>query len=357
MMKKSIADYLTTPDVSVKEAMRQMNRVGEKILFVVDGERILLGALTDGDIRRWILKDGSLQTSIEQIFNRKPISHKLHYDPKEVSKIMLDNKLTGIPLIDDKNQVEKILLWEDVFRDGEKVERAKLDIPVVIMAGGRGSRLEPFTRVLPKPLIPIGGKVIIEIILDQFEPYGVNEFFVSVNHKSKMIKSYFEEMNSDRTISYIEEEEPLGTAGGLKFLKDKVKDIFLVSNCDIIIDCDYNEVVEFHRKHEYDMTIVGSFRHFVIPYGICEIGNGGLLTGMTEKPEYDFLVNTGMYILDKKTLDVIPPNQKYHVTDLINDLKKKNGRIGVFPINEKAWVDIGQWEEYRKAVAQFEEHL
>jgi NDP-sugar pyrophosphorylase family protein len=202
---------------------------------------------------------------------------------------------------------------------------------------------------LPKPLIPIGDKPIIEIIMDKFHQYGVNEFFVSVHHRSRMIKAYFEERPISYKIHYIEEEEPLGTAGSLGFLYDKVKGSILVSNCDIIIESNYHEMVEFHESKKYDITIVGSFRHLTLPYGICFIENGGTLTRIEEKPEYDYLVNTGMYLIKKEVLELIADNRPTAITDLIQTVKAKGGRVGVFPIDEKSWIDVGQWEEYRRA--------
>ena len=221
---------------------------------------------------------------------------------------------------------------------------------MVIMAGGKGTRLDPFTRILPKPLIPIGDKAIIDIIMDKFADQGIKEFYVSINTKAHMIKSYFKEVNTKYSISYIEEEEPLGTAGSLKFLEGRIKGSVLVSNCDIIVDCDYAEVVDFHRNNGYDVTIVGSYRHFTIPYGICEIEKNGLLKDLKEKPEYDFLVNTGMTVLGKKTLGLIPAGEKFHITDLITRVRENRGKVGVFPINEKSWIDVGHWEEYHKSV-------
>jgi len=342
--------FLIMRDASLKEAMKQINEVGEKVLFVVDEKRKLLGSLTDGDIRRWILKEGRLKGEIDSIYYRNPVVVSTDYTDEEVKRLMLENKIEWIPVMKADNEVVDVLLWDNVFGDGILVPKDELDVPVVIMAGGKGTRLDPFTRVLPKPLIPIGEKAIIDIILDKFSQHGVNEFFISINHKAKMIKSYFEEMATQYTIHYIVEEVPLGTAGCLKFLKDRIDDSVLVSNCDILIDCDYSEIVKFHNKNNYDISIVGSFRHFIIPYGICEIENGGVLTNITEKPEYDFLVNTGMYVLRKKTFDLIPENQRFHITDLVKSVKDKGGKVGVFPISEKSWIDIGQWDEYRKSL-------
>jgi len=207
------------------------------------------------------------------------------------------------------------------------------------MAGGKGTRLDPFTKVLPKPLIPIGERTIIDIIMDKFYQNGIKEFYISINHKSRMIKSYFEEANTKFIIHYLEENQPLGTAGSLKLLEGKIEGSLLVSNCDIIIDTDYSEIIEFHEKKKYDMTIVGSFRHYVIPYGVCEISNGGSLKEIREKPEYDFLVNTGMYVLEPDVLVPIPVNKFYHITDLINEYLKRQEKVGVYPISEK-WYQI-----------------
>lgn len=339
---------------SVREAMRKMGEAGEKILLVVDKQNKLLGSLTDGDIRRWILAEGRLSDKIDKIYNEKPVFVAEGYNKNTVKELMIKNKIEWIPVLNKNKEIVDLLLWDTVFGEQITVPKKKIDIPVVIMAGGKGTRLDPFTKILPKPLIPIGDKPIIGIIMDKLSLYGISKFYISINHKSRMIKSYFEEANTGYTIYYIEEEEPLGTAGSLKFLLGKVKGPLLVTNCDIIVNTDYSEIVEFHVKNNHDITIVGAFRHHVIPYGICEIENGGLLTGIKEKPEYDFLVNTGMYILQDSTLDLIPDGQMFHITDLISILRNSGGKVGVFPVNEKSWIDIGQWEEYRRAIRQFD---
>jgi len=342
--------FLITRNASLKDAMKKMDKSGAKNLFVVDDGKKLLGALTDGDIRRWILKGGDIRETLEDVYNRTPYFVTENYDKNEVKKNMLKNRIERVPVTGEDKEIVDVLFWENMFGEETFAVKNKLSMPVVIMAGGRGTRLDPFTRILPKPLIPIGEKTIIDIIMDKFAKYGIKDFYVSINHKAKMIKSYFEETRPPYDISYIEENLPLGTVGSLKFLNGKIEESVMVSNCDIIVDCDYSEVTKFHNGNGYDITIVGSFRHFTIPYGICEIEKDGLLKSMTEKPEYDFLVNTGMSVLRKNVLKLIPENQKFHITDLVKIVKKKGGRVGVFPINEKAWIDVGEWEEYRKSV-------
>lgn len=347
-------DLLIPENISVRDAMKHMSRIGEKALFVVDENKKLLGTLTDGDIRRWILKEGNLQESIDKVYAENPIVVDTGYSIKEVKDLMLHHKIEWIPVLNNQGIVTEVLLWGNIFGKDKLMPRGPLDISVVIMAGGKGTRLDPFTRVLPKPLIPIGEKPIIDLIIEKFYHYGIKEFYISVSHKAKIIKSYFEETNTKYVIHFIEEDAPLGTVGSVRFLRDKTKDNVLVSNCDIIVDCDYNEFLEFHKKNNYDISIIGSVKHFTVPYGVCDIENGGNLKNITEKPEYDFLVTTGVYLLKKRILDLIPPDCKFHFTDLIKSVKDKGGRVGIFPVNEKAWIDVGQLDEYRKFIKTLE---
>lgn len=351
-MKTTFDPFLISEDHSIRSAMQRMSEIGQKALFIVDADKKLLGALGDGDIRKWILSGGSLKENVRHIYTRKPRLVKKGYTLKEARDLMLKTFLVCIPVVDDEMEVIEVLTWNDIFSEKSSVHRGPLGIPVVIMAGGKGTRLDPFTRILPKPLIPIGDKPIIEIIMDKFNEYGIQEFFISVNHKSRMIKSYFEDTSNKYKITYIEETEPLGTVGSLRLLKNKVKDDFLVTNCDIIVESDCAEIVKFHTDNDYDMTIVVSCRHYVIPYGVCEIENGGELKAINEKPGHDLLVNTGMYVMKKKVLRVIPSGKAFDINDMITKAKGMGYRIGVFPISEKSWIDIGQWEEYHKAVSQ-----
>ena len=218
------------------------------------------------------------------------------------------------------------------------------------MAGGKGTRLDPFTRVLPKPLIPIGERTIIEIIMDNFSQFGIREYYISINHKGKMIKAYFEDNTPDVTISYLEENAPLGTAGALKLLGDTVQGDFFVSNCDIIVRADYRSIYDFHKENNFALTLIASMQHHVIPYGVCEIEEGGALREIREKPEYDFLVNTGFYLLSADILKHIPADTRFDMPDLIKILQSNQLSVGVYPVSEKSWIDIGQWSQYKQAI-------
>ena len=354
-MDKQLTDMLVKADVKILQAMRQLELTEKKILFVVEDERRLVGTLSDGDIRRWILDKGRLDDTISEAFNKKPFFVRPGFNVDQLKSYMVERNIGCVPVLNDKNEVLRLVFWETLFDGSLKKRSAQLPkIPVVIMAGGRGTRLDPFTKILPKPLIPIGDKTILEVIIDSFLGYGVDKFFLSVNYKSKIIKSYFEELNPPYQLEYIEEDKPLGTAGSLKYLRGKVNGSLLVTNCDIIIKADYADLVDFHEKMGNLITVVASMKSYNIPYGICEIENGGCLTKMVEKPEYSFLVNTGMYVLRSEVLDLIPEGELFHVTDLVEKVKEEGGKIGVFPISGDAWLDTGEWAEYKNALKKFE---
>lgn len=346
-------EFLITEKMTLKQAMKHMDAIGKQALFIVDEKTSLLGSLTDGDIRRWILSGGDLDNGVLNASNKNPVSVAENYDPAKVKQLMLNKRIEYIPVINKEKQVIKVLLWDEVFAGKVAKIKKKLNIPVVIMAGGKGTRLDPFTKILPKPLIPINGEPIIKIIMDKFNEYQIQKFYVSVNHQSRMIKAYFSDVNSPYDIHYLEEVMPLGTAGSLRFLLGKVKGTLIISNCDIIIESDYHEILAYHKQSNNDITVVGAYRQYIIPYGVCEIDNGGRLKSITEKPEYDFLVNTGFCVLQAEALKHIPKNKIYYMTDLIEKLRSEGGKVGVYPISENSWIDIGQWEEYKKTVEKF----
>jgi dTDP-glucose pyrophosphorylase len=353
-MSKEISKYIIHSGVTVKTAMKQLDLAHGKILFLANDDGKLVGSLTDGDIRRWILSGGDLESSVENACHLKPFSLVKGYEVELVKKEMLKEKYSAIPILDFEGRIHEILFWNEMFEETEFPHKDKvLDCNVVIMAGGQGARLEPFTKILPKPLIPIGDKTIIELIIDKFLNYSVKHFFVSINYKAKIIKSYFEELSPSYSIEYIEETKQLGTIGALAFLKGKFNKSILITNCDIIIDADYAELLEFHQNNKFDVSLVASAMNHKIPYGVCEIENGGVLTKFTEKPEFSFLASTGMYIINPAILELIPQNTFYHITHLIENVREKGGRVGVFPISENSWLDTGEWHEYKKTLERF----
>jgi dTDP-glucose pyrophosphorylase len=350
-MNDEVRPFLVLQTHSIRQAMEQLEKTEEKIVFVADAESRLVGSLTDGDIRRWILSEGDLKAQVLQVCNRNPHVAEEGFDIEQLRTEMLNDNLSCVPVVNPSREIVRLVFWKELFQtDVEIKPESHLDLPVVIMAGGRGTRLAPFTNVLPKPLIPLGDRTVIEIIIDQFLPYGLNCFHLSINYKSKILKSFFEELAPSYNVTFLEEKEPRGTAGCLRELYTPTAEQLIVTNCDIVIQADLAELVSFHADHNYDLTLVASLKDYNIPYGVCELENGGSLARITEKPQYSFLVNTGMYVVRRDRLNLIPEDTRCDMTDFIEQIKKAGGHIGVFPIGENAWVDTGEWAEYRKAL-------
>ena len=336
--------------------MQRLDQTAEKCLFVVNEQDALVGALTDGDVRRAILKGRGLDETISGEFNASPVAiHRTpgtaeaHHVHEEATRLMQRHRVEVVPILDDKRRILGYITWTDLFGDGHRQEESPLTAPVVIMAGGYGTRLEPFTKVLPKPLIPVHDKPIIEHIIDRFVEVGADEFWLTVNYKSRIMKAYFEDRDPDYTVNFVDEPEPMGTAGGLQFMRDKVDRPFFVTNCDIVINADYRRVMDFHLEHGHAVTLVGSAVHYQIPYGTCVLNDGGSLARIDEKPQYDFLVNTGMYVVSPEALDLIPATGVYHMTHLMEAAVAAAQTVGVFPVSQDAWIDVGQWKEYQRA--------
>ena len=347
-------DLTVQLNVTIRQAMKTLNKTAEKCLLVVDEDQKLLGTLSDGDIRKALLKGFVIGNLINEIYNVNPT--KLsdgNYSIKDAKAIFLNNKFDLIPIVNQDGKVVDSLVWERVFGNKTKNTKKLVGIPVIIMAGGKGTRLEPFTKVLPKPLIPIHDKPIIQHIIERFVNKGVEDFYLSINYKGHILKAFFEELQPNYNFQFIEEQRPLGTAGSLHLLKNRIEKPFFVTNCDIIIKADYANLYEFHQKGKYDITLVASAKEYIIPYGTCELNDNGHLSHINEKPKYDFLINTGLYVLNPDVLNLIPKNKFYHITHLIEDAKNQGKKVGVFPIDDDSWIDIGQWAEYRKAIDKF----
>ncbi len=349
-------DITINPKATIKKAMEALDKTAEKVLLVIDEEKVLIGCLTDGDIRRSILKGWDLTGTIEKAYNSNPMFvFQSDFNIEKIKAIFLENKMDVIPILDQAHRVIDYITWEKAFGNKRRLDLQKLEVPVVIMAGGKGTRLEPFTRVLPKPLIPVGEKPVIDHIIDRFRAYGAREFYLTIHYMSKILRAYFEEKSPDYSIEFVQEDEPRGTAGSLKLLMDKLHSPFFVSNCDIIIEADYADIFRFHQKNGYDITLVASAKQYNIPYGICELNHNGSLKRIQEKPEYNFLINTGLYVLNPGLIEVIPDFGLFHITHLIDKVNENKGTIGVYPVSEKSWIDVGQWEEYRKALKMIED--
>ncbi|MDF2801700.1 MAG: Nucleotidyl transferase [Anaerocolumna sp.] len=336
--------FCVSKDLSIIEGIKIIDEMARRVVFVTQDAR-LIGVVTDGDIRRWILQNGDLKEPIKKIMNQHPIFVYKHERGK-AKRILVEKQIGAIPIIDKDNKMIDIVFWND-DKENESYQNADLHLsaPVVIMAGGKGTRLYPYTKILPKPLIPIGDMTIIERIMNNFETFGCNEFYLTVNYKKNMIKAYLEEKSQSCKIEYVEEEKFLGTGGSLYLLKNALKDTFFVSNCDILIDADYADIINYHKENGYKITMVTSLKNYVIPYGVVEVHNGGNIKTIEEKPEYNLQVNTGLYVLEPEVIADVPENEFYHITELINQYIIKGEKVGVYPITGNAWLDMGEIKE------------
>jgi dTDP-glucose pyrophosphorylase len=342
---------------TIKDALKLLDKNASKVVFVVNKQKELIGSLTDGDIRRWILSNGSLQVYVEKVMNKNPVIFSEGTDHLFIKEAMQKRKIECVPIVNSAKKLVDVIFGSALPVKGKIASGELRNISVVIMAGGMGTRLKPFTNILPKPLIPLGDKTILEEIMIRYARFGVKQFHLSINYKAEMIKAYFIGQKNPFIINYVQEKKPLGTGGSVKLLSNKIKGSFFISNCDTIVDADYGDIYRFHRKNKNAITLVCAIKHFPIPYGIVELENGGMMKAIKEKPELDFLVNTGMYVLDSKYLHMIPANAFYHITNLIEDLKKFNEKIGVYPVSSNSWFDFGEWETYQAGVDHFKQHF
>jgi dTDP-glucose pyrophosphorylase len=329
------------------EALKKMDALDKKLLIVLDATKFY-GLLSAGDIQRAVIQNKPLETMVHEILRDNIRIADPEDDFENIRKMMFDFRMELCPVVSRDNDILKVYFWEDVFTEQKPRPKANFNLPVVIMAGGVGTRLRPLTYVIPKPLIPFGNKTFIEAIFEKFHAYGCNTFFISVNYKADLIEYYLNMQHLDYNLSFYNEEKPMGTAGSLSLLKGKISETFFVSNCDILIDQDLSEVLSYHRENNNEITVVAAMKHFPLAYGTLETGDNGRLMQLTEKPELTFKINSGMYIIEPHLLDEIPDNQFFHITQLIENVNARDGRVGVFPVSEKSWKDIGNWSLFLK---------
>ena len=317
-----------------------MDQLDKKLLLVFEQE-FFMGLISIGDIQRAIISNQSLESSLKSILreNIRYANSTMPFD--EIREMMIQYRMEMLPVLNDERNLIEVHFWEDIFKENERIFEF-FNSPVVIMAGGYGTRLRPLTNVLPKPLIPIGDKTMLEEIFDRFHRHGCTQFYISVNYKSELITFYLNSLNLPYNTDCFLEEKPLGTAGSLHLLKGKINQTFFVSNCDIIIEDDYANILKYHKDNKNEITLVAAIKHFPIAYGTLETGFDGELLELKEKPELTFKINSGMYVLEPHLIEEIPKNEFFHITHLIEKIKKRGGKVGVFPVSEKSWKDIGE---------------
>lgn len=342
MLDSSISKYRGRFGMSIVNAMEAMDKNGRGFLLVLDDEDRLQGLLTDGDIRRWLIRTGNLDASIDSLINKNPKT--LHeYDEDMIDDIFRKEHIKMVPVIDELDRVIRIHFNELTTEvKCDNAANALHNVPVVIMAGGKGTRLYPYTKILPKPLIPIGDKPIIEHIIDRFCEYGCKDFYIILNYKRNMIKAYFSDKKCDYKIHFVDEDKPLGTGGGLSLLRGIIHETFVLTNCDILIESDYSEILNFHNRNHNKITMICSLKNYTVPYGVVEFSEDGLIKKMSEKPQLSFFTNTGCYFLEPDIIDMVDDGSEVGFPEIIQKSKENGKRVAVYPIGESAWMDMGQ---------------
>lgn len=338
---EDIEKFVGTVTFTVSETMKKIDDNAGGILFLVDESNKLVGCITDGDIRRYLLQGGQMNDVVIRAANKYPKAAKSLDEAKELYH---KRDYVIIPIVDECGII--IDLYTGAGRSVKK--RASLGVPVVINAGGKGTRLDPFTRVLPKPLIPVGDLPIIEHIMKEYQSYNCNEFHIIVNYKRDLMKAYFADNENRYNICWYDEEQPLGTGGGLTLLRGKFKDTFFFANCDALLTANYESMLKFHKDNGNVITMVCAYKNISIPYGVVEMGLNGTIKNMKEKPLMTFLTNTGIYIVEPEVIGDMEDGVAVGFPDIVELERQKGRNVAVFPVSENDWMDMGQLPELEK---------
>lgn len=348
MIKDRRECFTCKENILIVDAMGMIDANANGILFVVDNEERLIGCISDGDIRRWLIKTGDLQASIDNAMQENP-TFLSERDANKAEEVMRSKIITAIPVVDELRRIKDIVLLKELGNGIQgNISDALQGVPVVVMAGGKGERLFPYTKILPKPLIPIGETPIVERIMSEYCKFGVNRFYMTVNYKKGMIKSYFNDSDSGFEICYVEEEKPLGTGGSIKLIDEIFDKPIFITNCDALILADYENIYDYHKKSGNIVTIVSALKNIAVPYGVLHSGENGEVVSMEEKPRLSYFINTGMYVINPEIIEMIPDNQVFHMTQLVDKVMQNGGKVGMYPISEDSFLDMGEFSEMKR---------
>lgn len=334
--------FLGKDSFTISEAMQHINQNSFGILFLIDKNNKLIGCITDGDIRRFLLSGGKMSGMAIEAANKTP---RIAKSIDEARNLYHKKNYVVIPIISEDGRVIDLYNGETGIL---KKPKKPLNLPVVINAGGRGTRLDPFTKVLPKPLIPVGELPIIELIMREYQWYCCNDFHIIVNYKKELMKAYFADSENHYNITWYDEDKPLGTGGGLSLLKGKISDTFFFANCDALLTANYESMLNFHKENGNVITMICAYKNFNIPYGVVEMGANGVIESMKEKPLMSFLTNTGIYIVEPKVIEDIEDGVSIGFPDIVEKERRKGCKVAVFPVSESDWMDMGQLPELEK---------
>lgn len=341
---------LMPPSTSILSAIRIIDESTMQIALVIDEQRRLLGTVTDGDIRRAILKGIRMEDPVRLIMNPKPTVVTINAGRGSILEVMKQKRIHQIPVVDDNGCVVGLEILDQVLKSHQRENW------VVLMAGGLGTRLHPLTEDCPKPLLKIGGKPLLQTILENFREYGFYKFYISVNYKAEMIQEYFGDgSNMGVEIRYIYESKRMGTAGALGLFPKKPAEPIIVMNGDLLTKVNFVQLLDFHFEHKAKATMCVREYNFQVPYGVVRI-NRHRLIGIDEKPVHRFFISAGIYVVEPSALDLIPQNTFFDMPNFFKKMIDKGYEICTFPIREY-WLDIGQVGDFEKANGEYDEHF
>ena len=345
---EDLSKIIVSEVATLKSALKFLDQNGVQILLVTNSENVLIGLITDGDIRRHILHNGNLEVNVIEIAN-EDYFYLNSTDINKASEFFnKNNSISHIPIIDDNHHIKGLMVKDNI----KQVANKNSQIPVVIMAGGKGTRLLPITKMIPKPLVPIGSQTMLEKIINNLHSSGFNKFNVIINYKKELIKSYMNEVEYSYKLDFVEESEYSGTVGGLSLLKGKIEGDFILSNCDIISFLNYSALLDWHKSHNAELTVLGVRKRTVIPYGVLEVNSESYITKINEKPHLDNIIVSGVYVLNSSVLDEIPEDRSFGMDELITKLTSQGKKVTCYPVDD-GWHDIGQLSEYREFLKNF----
>ncbi len=346
MVFNKISKLFIYPNNTIKEAMEVIEKGSKGIALVIDEKKRLIGTVTDGDIRRAILRGLALENSIETIMNNQFTFVTENYSQTLIKNLFEQKQINQIPVLNDNMNVVDVIYYHDIHQNPSKENWA------VIMAGGLGTRLHPLTKDIPKPMLQVGAKPILETIIEQLKSYGFKNIVISLNYKGEIIKNYFQDGSGfGVNIKYINEKKRLGTAGAIRLAKEILTNSFFVINGDILTKLNFTQLMKYHLKHENFITIGTRKYQLEIPYGVVDINDERVKT-LIEKPKKEYFINGGIYCLSPEIIDWVPENKYFDMTQLIDLCLSKKQKVGSFPITEY-WMDIGQMEDYQQASVDY----
>jgi dTDP-glucose pyrophosphorylase/CBS domain-containing protein len=347
-MIKSWRDIALKPETTVQDALAVLDAGSMQITLVVEDDDHLAGTVTDGDIRRALLHGKGLDTPIHEVMNANPITGLIEEDRNIWQRTMLRHSLRHLPLLDSRGCVKDLVRFQ-------MPSEPRRDTPVVIMAGGLGARLRPLTKDIPKPLIKVGSKPVLQTIIENFAEQGFEDLYLCINYKGEMIRKHFGNgSHFGVSIQYVEENERLGTAGALALLPKAPDRPFIVMNGDLLTKVDFVRLLEFHEQQGFAATMAMREYNYQVPYGVLKFTSGYRLESLVEKPIKRFHVNAGIYILDPHTLRHIPHHEYFEMPSLFHKLMEAGESVGSFPLRDY-WIDIGRLEDLERASNEFME--